>query len=390
MKITSIEPFLCDAGWRVWTYVKVTTDEGITGWGECSSRTPQSVATIVCEYAPSLLGRDPRAVEALYWEMRWQARQHPFGVAHKAIAGIELALWDIKARALGVPVYELAGGPTRDKMRVYWSHCGTSRARHAAELGLPPLRSMADIVALGREARERGFTALKTNIIFPGDKPSVYDAGFGASADGTDGNVTPALLDHIESQIAAFAEGAGPSVQIAIDLNFNFRVEAAIKIARRLEQFNIQWIEFDTWEPGAMRQLKESTTNTIAGMESVIGARQVKPYLDERATDVVIIDVPWNGFGESLNIGRLAELYDVTIAPHNHYSHLANLQSLNVCAVLPNVRVMEIDIDDVPWKDQLVTEAPKIENGHILLPTGPGWGATMNEEVLRAHAWPKP
>ena len=86
----------------------------------------------------------------------------------------------------------------------------------------------------------------------------------------------------------------------------------------------------------------------------------------------------------------MAEAYEINIAPHNYYSHLADLHSLHLCAVLPNVRIMEIDIDDVPWKGELVTRPPVIKDGHIHLPTGPGWGADIDEKVLRAHPWPGP
>ena len=90
--------------------------------------------------------------------------------------------------------------------------------------------------------------------------------------------------------------------------------------------------------------------------------------------DVAIIDVPWNGFSQAVQIGRMAEAYEINIAPHNYYSHLADLHSLHLCAVLPNVRIMEIDIDDVPWKADLVTKPPVIKDGHIFLPDGPGLG----------------
>src|SRR6202035_164477 len=103
---------------------------------------------------------------------------------------VELALWDIKAKALGVPVYELFGGPMRESMNLYWSHCGTTRARHAQRLGLPPLRTYDDIVALGREVVERGFGALKTNIVIPGEPASTYFPGFARGASTTDGVVT--------------------------------------------------------------------------------------------------------------------------------------------------------------------------------------------------------
>jgi L-alanine-DL-glutamate epimerase-like enolase superfamily enzyme len=119
-----------------------------------------------------------------------------------------------------------------------------------------------------------------------------------------------------------------------------------------------------------------------------VTTRQYRPFLELHAMDVAIIDVPWNGFSQAVQIGRMAEAYEVNIAPHNYYSHLADLHSLHLCAVLPNVRIMEIDIDDVAWKADLVTRPPAIKDGYVALPTAPGWGADINEEVLRAHPWP--
>jgi len=164
----------------------------------------------------------------------------------------------------------------------------------------------------------------------------------------------------------------------------------ALRIARLLERFDLQWLEYDTWDPQALLQIKQSTSTRLASCESLVSTRQYRPFLELHAVDVAIIDVPWNGFSQALQIGRMAEAYEINIAPHNYYSHLADLHSLHLCAVLPNVRIMEIDIDDVPWKGELVTRVPEIKDGHILLSTAPGWGAEINEEVLRAHPWPGP
>ena len=154
MKITRVEALHCDAGWRPWTFVRLETDGGLVGWGKCSdNRSPHGIAGCVRDLADLLIGQDPRPVERLYWDMLRRVRQNSGGVSHKAIAGIELALWDLKAKALGVPVYELFGGPLRDRVRLYWSHCGTTRARMGTVLGTPPLRSYDDIAALGREVR---------------------------------------------------------------------------------------------------------------------------------------------------------------------------------------------------------------------------------------------
>ena len=126
MKITNIETFIVDAGWRPWMFVKVETDEGITGWGECSDgRSPHGIEGTIRDMKPLLIGQDPRAFEMRFQDMYRITRQSPGGIAAKAIAGLDCAFIDIKAKALGISVAELFGGPTREKVRVYWSHCGS-------------------------------------------------------------------------------------------------------------------------------------------------------------------------------------------------------------------------------------------------------------------------
>ena len=388
MKITNIETFIVDAGWRPWTFVKVETDEGITGYGECSDgRNPNGVVGTIKDFTTLMIGRDPRAYEMRFWDMIRGSRQSPGGIAAKAIAGIECALVDIKAKALGISVVELFGGPTRDDVRVYWSHCGSSRARNYELIGVPPLKSMDDIAALGREVVERGFTALKTNVIFPGDTASVHFGGFGGGPGTTDGNVTPQVLRHIETLIGTFREAVGPDVGINLDLNFNFKPEACMRIAKVLEQFDMLWLEIDMYDHEAIRQIKDSTTTKICTGENLYYMREYLPYFECRAADVFMIDVPWNGFAPSKKIGDLANVFQLNVAPHNYYSHLATYMSASLCAVLPNVRIMEIDIDDVPWKDDLTTHVPDITDGYMKIPTRPGWGTELNEEVAKAHPW---
>ncbi|MCH7786981.1 MAG: mandelate racemase/muconate lactonizing enzyme family protein [Chloroflexi bacterium] len=388
MKITNIETFIVDAGWRPWTFVKIETDEGITGYGECSDgRTPRGVVGTIEDFKPMLIGSDPRAYEMRFWDMVRGSRQSPGGIAAKAIAGLELAMIDIKAKALDISVVELFGGPTREKVRVYWSHCGTSRARNADILGTPPLTSMDSIADLGREVVERGFTALKTNIVFPGEPASVYFPGFSSGEGTTDQTVTTPLLHHIEKLIGTFRDAVGPYVDINLDLNFNFKPEACMRIAKVLEQFDLLWLEIDMYDPESILQIKQSTSTRICTGENLYYMRDFKPYFDLRAADVFMIDIPWNGFSQSKKIGDLAEVYQLNIAPHNYYSHMSSFMSASLCAVLPNIRIMEIDIDDVPWKDELTTAVPEITDGHMTVPTSPGWGADLNEEVARAHPW---
>lgn len=390
MKITNIETFIVDAGWRPWIFVRVDTDEGISGWGECSDgRSPYGVTGTVRDLTPLLIGKDPRAYEMRFWDMLRGTRQSPGGIAAKAIAGVELALIDIKARVLGISVVELFGGPTRERVRVYWSHCGTSRARNSDLLNTPPLRTMDDIAALGREVVEKGYTALKTNIVIPGDPASVYFGGFGGEPGTTDGVVSRQMLRHIETLIGTFRDAVGPDVDINLDLNFNFKPESCMRIARVLEQFDLLWLEIDMYEPDAIRQIKDATSTKICTGENLFYMREFIPYFQARSADVFMIDVPWNGFAQSKKVGDLAEAYQLNVAPHNYYSHLSTCISASLCAVLPNVRIMEIDVDDVPWREDMVTHVPHIENGYLTIPSGPGWGIEMVEEVLKAHPWDK-
>ncbi len=390
MKITNIETFIVDAGWRPWIFVKIETDEGITGWGECSDgKTPHGVVGTIQDLKPVLIGQDPRAYEMRFWDMIRGSRQSPGGIAAKAIAGVELAMIDIKAKALGISVVELFGGPTREEVRVYWSHCGTSRMRAYELIGTPPIRSMADVAALGREVVSKGFTALKTNILLPGDPGGTYFPGFDRGSGSTDQNVSRQLLRHIETLIGTFRDAVGPDVDINLDLNFNFKPEACMRIAQVLEQFDLLWLEIDMYNHEAIRQIKDSTSTKICTGENLFYMREFIPYFECRAADVFMVDVPWNGFSQSKKVGDLAEVYQLNMSPHNYYSHLASFISASLCAVLPNVRIMEIDIDDVPWKDELTSSVPEIVDGHMKVPTAPGWGADMNEEVLRAHPWEK-
>jgi L-alanine-DL-glutamate epimerase-like enolase superfamily enzyme len=305
------------------------------------------------------------------------------------MAGIDCALWDIKAKALDVPVYELFGGPTREQVRLYWSHCGTTRARYGHTLGTPPLRSLDDIANLGREVVSRGFTALKTNIVMPGNPAQVYMPGFGGGAGTTDQVVTTPVIRAIENLLGTFRGAVGSDVDICLDLNFNFKTEACLRIAKAVEPFNLLWLEIDMYDPDALLQIKQSTTTRICTGENFYTLRGYRPYFEKHALDVAMIDVPWNGFTQSKKVGDLAETYELNVAPHNYYSHLSTLMSAHLCAVLPNVRIMEIDIDDVPWKDDLVTQPLDIKDGYLRMPTGPGWGADLNEREIAKHPWNK-
>ncbi len=387
MKITHIEDLHCDAGWRVFSFLKIGTDVGVVGYSEYNeSYGSKGLTGVIRKLGELLVGRDPRPIEAIVAELYARTRQAPGGLIQQAIAALENALLDIKAKALGIPVYELLGGPVRDRLRLYWSHCGSYRINHHGLIGVPPLRSLDDIAALGREVAAANFTALKTNIfVFDGARPYMYMPGFTRSAGGPELNPDPKLVGRLREQLEAFRDGAGPDVEIVVDLNFNFKTEGFLRVARAIDDLGLMWIEIDSFDPAALAHIRRSVATPIASCESLFGRRGFKPFFEHYAMDVAIIDAPWNGVLETMKIAAMAEAYEINVAPHNFYGHLSTLMSAHFCAALPNFRIMEIDIDDVPWKDELVTTPPVIEDGHLLLPTGPGWGADVNEAAVRAH-----
>ena len=144
------------------------------------------------------------------------------------------------------------------------------------------------------------------------------------------------------------------------------------------------WLEIDHYNPAALALIRNGAMTPIASCESLFGRREFLPYFQEQSMDVAIVDVPWNGILESMKIASMAEAFEVNCAPHNFYGNLSTAMSAHFCAAIPNFRIMEIDIDDVPWKDEVVSPMP-IEAGHLHVSTAPGWGVEVNEEAIRAH-----
>jgi len=391
MKITNVEMFHADAGWRPWSFIKISTDEGIIGWSECtdSHGSPRGMEGVVKDLSPLLMGEDPRSIENLLWHMYSRTRQSPGSIVQKAIGGIENALWDIKAKALGVPVYELFGGPVRDTIPLYWSHCGTSRVRAWQIIGKPQIKTYEDVKEFGREVRASGFKTLKTNIGVLGENPYVYMPGFFKSPGGPEMNADYDILKAVDGWIGGLRDAVGRDVDIALDLNFNIKTEGYIKIGRMLEKYNLSWLEIDSYDPDALRMIKDSVRTPITSCENLYGTRQYRPFFERHAMDVASIDVIWNGFSGAKKIADMAELYEMNVTPHNYNGHLSTFISAQFCALVPNMRIAEIDIDDVPWRDELFTNRPEVEDGVLKIPVLPGWGTDVNETALADHKWTK-
>ncbi|MEE8042571.1 MAG: mandelate racemase/muconate lactonizing enzyme family protein [Pseudomonadales bacterium] len=386
MKVTEVEVFVVGQG-RPWLYCAARTDEGITGYGEFGTgEFPRGLPGLLEDLAHGfVIGKDPTPVDKIALDMYRATRQSSYGATQMAIAGLELALWDIKGKVLGVPVHTLFGGPYREKQRVYFSHLGTYRARGAERMGKPPLRTMNDLADCAREAVELGYTAFKTNLIFPGDPANVIAQGFRGPVH--DQTATTELIRHAEAQIGAMRDAVGPDIDICLDINFNFKPQEAIRLARALEPFDLYWLEIDDQNPRALATLRAAAPMPICSGEQLQTPRQYHPFFEHRSMDVVKVDVQYQGFSASKKVADLAETYELNIAPHNFNSHLATYQSLNLTAVSSNVRIMESDVDAAPYRDELITKIPEVVNGYIEIPTAPGWGADLDEDAARRHAW---
>ena len=385
MKVTGIETLHCDAGWRNYSFVKLTTDEGIVGWSEYDEGFGSPGVTAAIEQlAERVVGQDVSAHERIYAELYCVTRPAAGGVVAEAMGAIENALLDAKAKRLGVPCYELLGGKQRDRIRLYWSHCATWRINHP-DWYKPAITDLDGVKAIGREVREKGFGALKTNIfIYENGRPQGWRPGFGRPFY-PELNVDRKVLRNLRMHLEALDDGAGPDVNLMLDLNFNAKTEGYLKILRAIAHFDMFWIEIDTYSAEALGYIRRQSAHPISSCETLFGLREFMPYFREQAMDVAIIDTVWNGVWQSMKIAALAEAHEVNVAPHNFYGHLCTMMNAHFAAAVPNLRIMEIDIDRLAWDDELVTHPPQIEAGHLIVPDRPGWGTEPNEDALAAH-----
>jgi len=387
MKVEAYALFRCDAGWRTFSFLKLTTADGIVGWSEFNeSFGSPGLSQVIDALMGHVVGMDPRDLELVNAVLGTKTTQSRGGIARQAIAAIENALLDIKGKALGVPVYRLFGGKLRDRIPVYWSHCGSYRLRNPEICGVPAVRTYDDMAKLGAEVKARGFTALKTNVALDLEgKLIAYRPGFIVGRGFPERNWDAFIARSAAKTVDAFRAGAGEDTGIMLDLNFNYRTEGYRRIAEAVAPARLTWLELDIHDPKSIALLRRDAPCPIASGETLLERRDFRPYFEAYAFDTAIVDVIWNGFYESLKIAALADVYEVNVAPHNFYGHLASAISAHFCAAVPNFRIMEIDIDGVPWRDDIVTLSPTFDKGDYLLPTGPGWGVEVNEAGLRRH-----
>jgi L-alanine-DL-glutamate epimerase-like enolase superfamily enzyme len=379
MKITGIEPLTCESGigGREWTFVKVTTDEGIVGWGEGYDwQASRSLAEALRIVGQEVIGQDPRRIDFISRRL-WHSGRAGVPERMKVLAALELALYDIKGKWLGVPCYDLIGGLYREKVPLYWSHFASYRVLDGPAMGTPPATTIADWIALVDDVEQAGFTALKTNLLIPG-----LATGLPPTLDGA---IDRWRINAAVEFVGALRDRVGPKMGILFDVGQEYRMGGIVQLARALEPFNLYWLEAEGFDPDALLEVRRQTRTRICHGEALIGRQAFRPFFEKHVTDVVMIETLNNGFTETRKIADLAAHYDVMFSPHNYMSPLSNLINTHLCAAMPNVEILEIDMDDVPWKWDLIDQPLDIANGEITVPRRPGWGANVVEAEVAKH-----
>lgn len=379
MKITSVRT-AASKGHCMHLWVKVETDSGVTGIGECVHGEHEAIA-ILQALAPRLVGRDPFAIDALFEELR---RGHVFqggfaGALITALSGLEIALWDLKGKALGVPVFELLGGKFRDRIRVY------------ADCEVEPGMNFDDIKKVIDGVLERGFTALKIDLdIF----------AYGHVGSETEHyvkdpfNMTPNRWEH--DRMVRLAEmvvqAAGPEIEVACDLHTRFDKHSAIRLAKDLEHLGLMWLE----EPvppeniDTMREITAATSTPICAGENLYLRHGFRDLIQKHAVDIIMPDIPkCGGLSECRKIANMAEIYSMPFAPHNVSSPIGTMASAHVCATIPNFLILEFHWTTRDWWSSVIIDKRDIiRNGYIEIGDAPGIGLELDEAVARQHQFP--
>ena len=359
MKITAIKPIFADGGARIFVFVKVETNQpGLIGWGEASLEgKPRAVAGCIQDMEPMILGLDPRHVEHC-WQLLYRSAFWRLGVIGlSAISGIDQALWDIKGKELGRPVYELLGGPVREQARMY-THFGGA--------------TIDDAVASAREKVERGWTAIKT---VPVPITKMLDG--------------PKVLKEAEAKLAAVREAVGDEVDILLDMHGRLTPQMAIQYGKKFEPYHPLFLEepVQAENPAAMAPVARALSTPIATGERLFTRWGFREILEQGAASLLQPDTCHaGGISEVRKIGTMAEVYYAGLAPHNPYGPVSTAACLQVDFAAPNFVIQEmVDPESVPAMMEFVKEPLAIVDGYIHAPTKPGIGVEVDEAACARH-----
>ncbi len=370
MKITRLTTFIVPPRW---CFLKIETDEGISGWGEpVVEGRAHTVAAAVEELSDYLIGKDPHLIED-HWTVLYRGGFYRGGAIHmSAIAGIDQALWDIKGKALGVPVHTLLGGQVRDRIRVY-SWIGGDRP--------------GDTARMARDCADRGFTAVKMNGT---EEMQIVD--------------THDKIDAVLERVQAIRDALGPNFGIGVDFHGRVHRPMAKVLAKELEPFRLMFIEEPVLSEHAeaLKEIANHCSTPIALGERLFSRWDFKRILEGGYVDIIQPDPSHSGgITETRKIAAMAEAYDVAVALHCPLGPIALAANLQLDAVCCNAFIQEQSLgihynttNDL--LDYLVDPSVfAYRDGHVAIPQGPGLGIEVNEDFVRraaaeGHRWRNP
>ena len=370
MKITSLETFIVPPRW---CFLKISTDEGLVGWGEpIVEGQAATVAAAVHDMSDYLIGRDPDAIEDI-WQTLYRARFYRGGpVSMSAIAGIDQALWDIKGKRYGLPIYQLLGGAVRDRIQVY-SWVGGDR--------------VSDVVTAAQDRTAQGFSAVKMNAC---EELHYIDSY--------------AKLESVVERVASVRAALGSGFGIGVDFHGRLHRAMAKVLAKELEPYHLMFIEEPVLSENndALREIAAHTSTPIATGERMFSRWDFKQLLQQGVVDIIQPDVSHaGGISETHRIATMAEAYDVALAPHCPLGPIALAACLQIDAISSNAFIQEQSLgihynvgNDL--LDYLVD--PTVFDyaaGYVTIPSGPGLGIQVDEEKVRemaaiGHRWRNP
>lgn len=366
MKITDVKATTLK-GYKQWNYVRIETDEGLTGLGE--AHPGSGVVDIVKQFKGTLVGKDPKNIEPLYNSMIGAARNR-YAMGLSAIGGIETALWDLKGKILGVPAHQLLGGKYRSRIRLY------------ADVGHGRGNTPEGWAQRAREGVADGYQAIKFDIDNSANE---------LRQDAVNRELSSAEIRKMTSLVAAAREAVGEEIDICIDCHSLFSVHSAIKLAECLEPFNLMFLEDPVPNDNVegMAKVAASTSIPICTGEFLFRRDGFRELIQAQACDMLHVDVSGTGgMLEAKRIADLADLYYMPFAAHNITSPIGMTAAAHVCAAVRNFIVMELPYhaDQVQWRwDLVLSDEPLVQDNAFVVPEKPGLGVELNEEVAREH-----
>jgi galactonate dehydratase len=367
MKITDVKTVVVNAEMRNWVFTKVETDvPGLFGWGEASLewKTRSLVGTIE-DMKQMVIGEDPRNIEHIYQKMYRQSFWRMGVIGMSAISSIEMALWDIAGKDLGVPTYRLLGGKVRDKVRMY-THLGGGNMKAVYETF-----EVEPLIDLAKQCVANGYTAIKV-VFVPYSEP-------------LEG---PATVKRFANMFGKLREAMGDEIDIMVDFHGRTYPGMAIQYINAIEEFRPYFCE----EPvppenvPALLEVRQSTRVPIATGERLVTRHQFREIFEQRACHVIQPDLcHCGGLLEAKKIAAMAEIYQMGVAPHNPLGPVANAAALHFALSTPNFLIQEDMLTDVPWRWDVVKSDLQTKDGYWLPCESPGLGIEVDEKAAAKH-----